>query len=540
MKPLTGIRVLDFGQFIAGPLTAMLLAEHGADVIHIDPPGGPRWKHPATDAFNAIKEGLVLNLREAADVNAARRLAAASDVLIENFRPGVMERFGLGAADLLREQPSLLYCSLPGFAADDPRAAIAGWEGVIGAATDTYRPRPGSARPAVTAVPIASTFAAFSAAVAIVMALIARARDGRGQRIEVPLFDATFAAIGAHGLQLGGHPAGQRPDDFWSAQFECADGRWIQVSAATHRFRRRFAEALGLNSWIGEGLLEVDRLRQSTALQTELRSRLTALFATRPAEAWEELAGRISVPIAVCRTTEEWLQTEHAREAEIAVPFTSVRLDLEPDAAWGQSAGRGPAPNQPTADTRAALANLRVLDLTQVLAGPTAGRTLAEYGADVIKINNPNEEGAGYRFSVHRYHTDVNRGKRTMLLDLKSESGGALLSQMLDTADVLLENFRPGVAERLGIGYAALRERRPDLPRVRVSERIRARRPMARPAWLRSPGTGRHGYVGALRRRRPPPYAAVRRQRLWDRAARRTRGRPGALSAVPNGPRPAR
>jgi crotonobetainyl-CoA:carnitine CoA-transferase CaiB-like acyl-CoA transferase len=155
------------------------------------------------------------------------------------------------------------------------------------------------------------------------------------------------------------------------------------------------------------------------------------------------------------------------------------------------------------------LANVRVLDLTQVLAGPTAGRTLAEYGADVIKINNPNEEGAGFRFSLHRYHTDVNRGKRTMLLDLKTESGRALLSQLLDSTDVLLENFRPGVAERLGIGYAALRARRPDLVYVSVSAYGRGGRWGDRPGYevQAQAATGMSARFGGDGRPQTQPYA---------------------------------
>src|ERR1051326_3785872 len=96
-----------------------------------------------------------------------------------------------------------------------------------------------------------------------------------------------------------------------------------------------------------------------------------------------------------------------------------------------------------------ALSGVRVLDLTQVLAGPTAGRTLAEFGADVIKVNNPHEEGAGIHLSRHRYHTDVNRGKRSLLLDLKSGHGQTILHELIERSDVVLQNFRPDATERL-------------------------------------------------------------------------------------------
>src|SRR5205085_5479816 len=119
-------------------------------------------------------------------------LIRGADVVIENFRPGVMDRLGLGPVAMTASAPALIYCSIPGFASDDPRAQVAAWEGVVGAATDTYIAvgqlfAPGdprvdqSERPVYTALPLASNFAGFHAATAIVMALIARARSGVGQ-----------------------------------------------------------------------------------------------------------------------------------------------------------------------------------------------------------------------------------------------------------------------------------------------------------------------------------------------------------------------
>src|SRR5256885_16786318 len=100
MGALDGIRVIDFGHYIAGPLAAVFLADQGADVIHVDPPGGPRWHHPADAFYNRGKQRITLNLKEPAEHTVARRLIASADVLIENFRPGVMDRLGLRHARL--------------------------------------------------------------------------------------------------------------------------------------------------------------------------------------------------------------------------------------------------------------------------------------------------------------------------------------------------------------------------------------------------------------------------------------------------------
>lgn len=460
-RPLEGIRVVDFGQYVAGPLTAMLLADHGAEVTHIDPPGGPRYQSPANRTWNRGKRSMQLNLKDGAGLHTAHDLIDSADVLVENFRPGVMDRLGLGAADCMQANSRLIYCSLPGFAADDPRARLAGWEGIIGAATDMYRDDP----PQFSQIPIASHFAAFQAALAIVAALMARARDGLdpGQRIEVPLFDATFAAIGAHGLFAGGTPGGVRPDDFWTGLFECADKRWIQVSAATPRFRRRLATALQLD----DELIDLERLATSASLQQDLHALQQRLFTTRTAVQWEDVGGDIGVPIAMCRTPREWIATPHARSARIVQEVDGV---VQPGTAlrMGGITARGEAQRSDSAD-RAPLAGVRVLDLTQVLAGPTAGRTLAEFGADVTKVNNPHEEGAGIHFSRHRYHTDVNRGKRSILLDLKTAAGQSILRDLIEWSDVLLQNFRPDAAAHLHLTYDEVRSIRPDLVYVTVS-----------------------------------------------------------------------
>jgi crotonobetainyl-CoA:carnitine CoA-transferase CaiB-like acyl-CoA transferase len=483
---LEGVRVVDFGQWIAGPLAAMLLADQGARVVHVDPPGGPRWRTPANATLDRGKARMVLDLGRERDRQLARRLVDGADVVIENFRPGVMERSGLGAREMTARNPRLVHCALPGFASDDPRAALPGWEGVVAAATGVYQP---PEDPRFTAVPICSTFGALAAAVAIVMALIARERDGLGQRIEVPLFDATFLAIGASGLLVNGRPEGGRPDDPWAGLFECADARWIRLSLATFRFLERFVDAAGVADWVAKGYVDRERpgrLARGTPLRERQQAELVELFRRRPAAEWEALGRRAEIPLTLVRTSAEWIATEHARSAGIVTgvddpelgpmlqPGPAVRLLGTPGEVRARSApvaaelppgwgGQSPGLDPGRGRVASALEGLRVVDLTQVLAGPTAGRTLAEFGADVVKVNNPGEEGAGYRWQVHRYHTDVNRGKRTILVDLKTPDGSRIVEGLIDRADVVLQNFRPGVPERLGVGYERVRARRPDV-----------------------------------------------------------------------------
>ena len=319
MSTLDGIRVIDFGQYIAGPLAAVMLADQGAQVIHIDPPGGPRWKSAADAFYNRGKQRLTLDLKHSGDNDIARRLIESADVAIENFRPGVMDRLGLGPARMCATTPALIYCSIPGFASDDPRATVAAWEGVVGAATDTYAsvgqlfgPHDSRVddpeRPVYTALPLASNFGGFHAATAILMALIARQRMGVGQMIEVPLFDAMFELIGANGISVDGEYRMARSRG--AGTFLCADGRRILFnSTSTPRFQRWFTQAAGVS--VAQDL-DHDQLAQ--------------LFLTRPAQEWEDLINGAGGPTTMVRSAAEWIASPQARQRGAVVQLEDPEL----------------------------------------------------------------------------------------------------------------------------------------------------------------------------------------------------------------------
>ena len=497
---LDGTRVIDFGQYIAGPLTGMLLADQGADVIKVEPPGGPRWKTPANATWNRGKRSIVLDLKQEDDLATAWALVQGADVVVENFRPGVVNRLGLGPEEMTRANPRLVYCSLPGFASDDPRAGVPAYEGVVGAATATFLQAAGdieSDRPVYTAIPNASTYGAFQAAVSIAMALYVREREGVGQHIEVPLFDAMFATNAYRGIRYHdpskgithpyshgrfGEPQHHGP---WDGFFQCKDGRWLCLYGSTNQNWRQFVEAAGITSWDAEGLTNFDLINEDPKLAAEALQRAQVLFKTRSGQEWEDLVAEAGSEGAVCRTSEEWFDHPHARESQMVVqvndpvygkmlqPGINARMSRTP----GEIRGPAPAPDQhreeilsqltslrpvnaqpsPEATMRAALDGVRVLDLCIILAGPTMGRTLAEFGADVIKIDNPSRD------SIVTGHNDINRGKRSILLDLKTEEGRDVFWRLLEDADVVAQNYRVGKLEKLGLSYDEVRKRKPDI-----------------------------------------------------------------------------
>jgi len=493
--PLTGIRVLDFGQYVAGPLAAVLLADQGADVIHIDPPAGPRLAGLPDAFFNRGKRRVILDLKRAEDVEVARRLAAAADVVVENFRPGTLARLGLDPARLRADSPRLVVCSMPGFGADDPRASLRGYEGVIAAATANCQPRVGEEppdwdweRPTYSALPLASSFAAYLAALAIVMALIARRRTGRGQQVDVPLFDAMFTLIGHSGAYAD--ERGLRPPRpihvRGSGAFRCADGRYVQFDTSSPRHLPWFARAAGvLGRWEPE-LLDLSA-NGAPAVNERLHARLRELFMQRTAREWEELGNAAGAAIGFIRTPAEWIATDHARQthavAEVTDPefgplwCAGVPVSLsasgppvvrprrlpgaDTDAVRAEARSLAPAEFAPGSepDLSQPLDGIRVVDLGLALAGPTCGRLLAEFGADVVKIGAPGAGVSGY----------LNRGKDSLLLDLAPLAGQEVYWRLVDRADVVLENFSPGTADRLAIGYPEVSARRPDVVYTSIS-----------------------------------------------------------------------
>lgn len=496
-RALEGVRVIDFGQYIAGPLAAMMLADNGAEVIRVDPPGGPRWGHSANAALQRGKRSIVLDLKKPSDLEVARDLVASAGVLIEGFRPGVMDRLGLGADAMCAANSRLLYCSLPGFAQDDPRSGLPAWEGILGAATGHYTPGVAlswagdqPAEPSYSALPLASSFGAIVAVNSILAGLIARERSGLGQAIEVPLFGAMFEGIGINAQKL---PIPQTPFGHMACAIEAetSDGRWCYLVMATRRQYRKFAAAFFPQAWRDEGLGDPVRMEQDETLAAEARRRIIDLLATRPADEWDRVINAAGVPFSVCQTSREWLADPNARAVRAVIDVEdpelgptsqfgyAVTLDRTPPRAEGprrpldadrdwvladlaarRDSPAAPRP-EPSAQLTRALEGLRVIDTTLVLAGPSAGRVLAEFGADVIKINEPAYWVIG--------HLHTNSGKRTALVDMATPGGKDVLRPLLERADVFVQNCTQGAAERIGIGESDVRAHRPDIVYCSVS-----------------------------------------------------------------------
>jgi crotonobetainyl-CoA:carnitine CoA-transferase CaiB-like acyl-CoA transferase len=273
---LEGIRVLDVTQVMAGPFCAMQLCDMGADVIKVEPPGGDSTRRMAgargTDSagFNAVnrgKRGIVLDLKASGGQQAFKRLVGRTDIVIENYRPGVMRTFGLDYASLAPAHPSLIYASISGYGQTGPSASKGGFDliaqGVSGLMSVTGEPgRP----PVKVGVPLTDLGAALFAVSAILAALHYRHRTGRGQYIDTSLVEAGIALSVWESAQY--FAEGVTPEPLGSAHrmfapyqaIRCADG-YITLGAANDRLFQWTCELLGHPEWAQDPAYANDTLR---------------------------------------------------------------------------------------------------------------------------------------------------------------------------------------------------------------------------------------------------------------------------------------
>ena len=204
--PLAGIRVIDFSTVISGPVCSQALGDLGADVVKVEPPmgdparySGAPFREPGFSAFlaqfNRNKRSIALDLKMEEGRAVARRLAERADVLVENFRPGVTDRLGIGWRELKERNPGLVYCSICGFGSDGPDADLPAYDHVIQAKIGLMPTQGGQGEPRLIQGGVADKATGMTALAGVLAALFARERGGRGQRVEVPMIDA-FAAFG--------------------------------------------------------------------------------------------------------------------------------------------------------------------------------------------------------------------------------------------------------------------------------------------------------------------------------------------------------
>src|SRR5438034_7594591 len=309
MTALDGLRGLDVTQVMAGPFCAMLLADLGADVIKVEPPAGDSTRQmpgavgadsPPFNAVNRGKRSLVLNLKSSEGRRVFDRLARSTDILIENYRPGVMDALGLGYRALADIHPRLIYASISGYGQTGPHRDKGGFDliaqGVAGIMSITGEP---GGAPVKAGVPLTDLSAGLFALVGILAALDARHRTGRGQHVDTSLVDAGVALSLWEATEYfsgAGIPAPMGSAHRMNAPYQavrCADG-YITLGAANERLFRRLCDVLEHPEWmeVPEFADNAGRVRNRAALA----GRIEYLTAQQPCSHWLALLDANDIP----------------------------------------------------------------------------------------------------------------------------------------------------------------------------------------------------------------------------------------------------
>ena len=288
--PLRGLKVLDLSRYLPGPLATKLLRDLGADIIKVEPPNGDalRYVPPIIEgvgasftALNAGNRSISINLKAPEGVALLKRLVTEVDIVVESFRPGVMDRLGLGAEGLLDLNPRLIYCAITGYGQTGPLRDRAGHDlnylaraGILG----TFGP-PGQP-PMVPGVQIADIGGGSQPAVIqILAALLERSSTGKGRILDISIADqvAIFGILGAHETRGAGMLTGAAP---CYRSYETADGEYVSIGALEPVFFAAFCGAIGRPDLIGD------------QYNPDAHGRLEALFRSKTQAEWvEALAG---------------------------------------------------------------------------------------------------------------------------------------------------------------------------------------------------------------------------------------------------------
>jgi crotonobetainyl-CoA:carnitine CoA-transferase CaiB-like acyl-CoA transferase len=444
-------------------MAAMLLADFGAEVLNVG--ADPETECAGAAAWNRNKHRLPLDLETAEDRARFETLAAGADVLVLDRGPSGMRKLDLVAADVARRHPRLILLWLPPYGVtgrwSDLPAHHALLMGFSGAA---FRQGAWSNDPVWHVTPLVHYAQATLGAAAAGAALLERSRTGDGRAVTVSGLHALsqvacpLSPLGSEGFGRGS-PTGDSPS---YRLYPCGDGQWLFLGTLFSHFFARAARAMDLEA--------ADLRDAAHAIGARLRM--------RPRGHWLEVFRAHGVPVGPVARREDWLASEtikanslqaeitDARVGRVVAPGICARLSVTPGSI--RHAARPATPEilakfltprrasrrRASATRGAPLAGIRVLDLGTVIAGAYAGAILANLGAEVVKIEPPG--GDPFRFAMTGF-INYNRGKRGLGLDLKPSEGRRLFLDLARRADVVMDNYRLGVRERLGIGYDALR-----------------------------------------------------------------------------------
>ena len=378
--PLEGVRVLDLTRVLAGPYATMMLADAGAEVVKVERPGagddtrgyGPPFAEPEGApresvyflAINRGKRSVVLDFDDEEDLARLHALVAEADVLCENFRPGVMDKLGLGEERLAELNPALVVLSITGFGAGGPEGHRSGFDQIVqGEAGLMSITGPPEGPPSKVGVPIADILAGMFGAYGVVAALVERAHSGKGQWVRTSLLGGSVAVHTYHGTrwlvagEVSGLGSNRHPTIQPYGTFDCADGA-MNLCVGSEGLWRRFAPLVGIDPADPRFATNGDRVAHAGALEEAMRPALEAATV----DAWVARLDDAGVPAGKVKTIDEVYASpqvahlglvdvvDHATLGEVRLPGSPVDYSRTPRGAplapptLGQHDGEGFSP----------------------------------------------------------------------------------------------------------------------------------------------------------------------------------------------------
>ncbi len=500
---LSGITVIDLSDGLAAALASMFMADNGARVIRVVPDGSEVVRK--LDIFAIYDRGKeVARLDPDNPSEHLREMFRGADVLIDDRSP---TREDLGIDTLADLDPLLVHCSITGYGSEGPLKDEPADHDLVAARTGILASQPSYRDGPIHVVhPVAYVGAALLASLGIAAALYRRETTGRGGRVRTSLMaGALLYTPKAVGDAIPARPFNMTPQGggpFYSV-FECADGEWIQLGCIHSGFVDLAAAVIGVADTIYSNPEEYGdgRWPRDEAARKRLFDLVAAALKTRPAREWIEDLRAADVPCDVVRSAEEAMRDPqilhnglvHELDDPLLGPTRMTGLPIKfsetparvrgprPDAATGHVAppqqSTSFASSQPSfprrrepiyADATALpLAGVRIMEMTNVIAGPVAGRLLADLGADVIKFESP--DGDISRPAGGTGFIAFNAGKRAMSVNTRTEEGKEIARRLASVSDAILANMRPGATDRMGLDTATLHRLNPRLVQSHIT-----------------------------------------------------------------------
>ena len=507
-----GLNIIEIGaSSIPASFAGMLFADNGARVMKVEPPEGDRLRAANRAGFlvwNRGKESRVADLRTAAGQEDLRRLATTADVVIEAFAPGVADGWGVGYGTLKVDNPHLVYCSITGFGSTGPYASLPGYEGTVAAKSGHYVLGSFGIRsgPIYSDAPMASTATGHQAFAGILAALTVRERTGRGQRVEATMVGGLvpFDYFGVMTWQqLQRHPRSQSAGPVTAAPpvgasrasfiVPTGDGRWINFTHMLPHQAQALSRVVGIEHTIHDPRYSGQPLFETAQLAQEWEDLVWEALSGKTYAEWEPiLLADPNIAFEMARRSEEGL--DHAQIIHNGDAVTVDDPDVGPVRQVGpvchlqgtpsrisRSAphlgehngdlsrtrplpqGHGSLPRHP-------LEGITIVELGYYYAMPYGVTMAAALGARVIKLEDLKGDPMRWAFGTPEVTAvKTMEGKESLSVDLRSPQGRQIVYELVRSANVFVNGFRPGVAERLGMGADTLRELNPKLVYVHAA-----------------------------------------------------------------------